>query len=696
MRPGTRRLLAGISLMLAMTGCGSQHFVTQLWPWKQDPQAGTADLSQPFPQLPRAADRDPLRSKVADSADFDFEHREVERYVSRFQSDLRDFYGRALQRSGRFVPTMSSILEREGVPIELVYLPLIESGFQTGAVSRAGAVGPWQFMRQTGRRYGLRIDQYVDERRDPIKSTEAAARYLRDLYDMFNDWHLSLAAYNTGEGNIARILERRGSQDYWAMGERGYLVRETKEYVPRFLAALQIARSPESYGFERPEGEAMAFDWVRVNRAVSLATVAEICGTSASRIRELNPALTRGVVPQSGYSLRVPKGMKQTFMTAAASLPAPKAYAAKTTGNRRCTGMQADGTYCLRAGETIGSVAERYRVSTQALLKANGIRDARRVAAGQALVIPGYRPKESSQVYASATGSETRTGSITHRVRNGETVGSIATRYGLTPGAVAHANSIRNVNRLHVGQVLRIPVRATASRSQRDDSVSKKVVAAAAAKPALKEPSAPARVVTREAERNAYTVPAVTDAPRPGPSHRTHTVRSGETPYTIAKKYGVSLDDLLRANGVRDARRIQVGRALVIPRGSTKVAANATRSGSTTRTHTVTSGQILADIAGRYGVSTAELLRANGIRDARRLQVGQTLVVPAAGKRSAAPQQAKRSTTVHTVRAGDTLYSIARRYRVTVSALTSYNGIRDGRSIRVGQKLRIPQQVASK
>jgi membrane-bound lytic murein transglycosylase D len=678
--------------MLVMTGCGSQQFVTQLWPWKQDPQAGTADLSKPFPQLPSATGNDSLNPSTANSADFDFDRREVERYVSRFQSDLRSFYGRALERSGRFVPTMSSILEREGIPIDLVYLPLIESGFQTGAVSRAGAVGPWQFMRQTGRRYGLRIDQYVDERRDPIKSTEAAARYLRDLYDMFNDWHLSLAAYNTGEGNIARILERRGSQDYWAMGERGYLVRETKEYVPRFLAALQIARSPESYGFERPAGEAMAFDWVRVNRPVNLSTVADICGTSTSKIRELNPALTRGVVPHSGYTLRIPQGTKQTFMAAAATLPAPKVYAAKAPSGRRCSGMQSDGTYCLRAGETIGSVAERYGVSTQALLKANDISNPRRVAAGQPLVIPGQRPQTSGRTYAAAPSGKTRTASFTHRVRSGETIGSISARYGLTPTVVARANQIRNVNRLRVGQILQIPSHS-ARASSRPEVATKKV--AAAAKPALKEPSAPARVATREAERNAYTVPSVTDPPRAAAAQRTHTVRSGETPATIAKRHGVALDELLRANGVRDPRRIPVGRTLVIPGTRTAAKTSAPRSASTTRTHKVASGETVADIAGRYGVSTSELLRANGIRDVRRLQVGRTLVVPAAGKRAAQAPRAQGST-IHTVRPGDTLYSIAQRYRVSLSALTSANGIRDGRSIRVGQKLKIPQQVASK
>jgi membrane-bound lytic murein transglycosylase D len=156
---------------------------------------------------------------------------------------------------------MSSILAEEGLPPELVYLPIIESGFRLNAVSPAGAVGPWQFIRGTGKRYGLRIDRYVDERRDP-EGTRAAARYLRDLYDMFEDWHLSLAAYNTGEGNVARVRDTAQTDDYWEMVDRGYLPSETRQYVPRALAAMEIRRLPEEYGFERLEGRPTRYDKV--------------------------------------------------------------------------------------------------------------------------------------------------------------------------------------------------------------------------------------------------------------------------------------------------------------------------------------------------------------------------------------------------------------------------------------------------
>jgi len=250
---------------------------------------------------------------------FTFRHPGVDRFVAHFQRAGRNSLRSALSRSGRYVPGMSTILRRRGLPQELAYLPLIESGFRPHAVSRAGAVGPWQLIAATGRRYGLRIDRYVDERRDPVKSTHAAARYLKDLYAMFGNWHLSLAAYNNGEHNIARILETRQVEDFWEMRRRGYLCTETADFVPLFLAALRIAETPETYGFAAPTEQPLRYDLVRLTRPLSLATVARLSGTSTGTIKELNPALHRGVLPPHGYAVRVPKGTKATFELAYAT-----------------------------------------------------------------------------------------------------------------------------------------------------------------------------------------------------------------------------------------------------------------------------------------------------------------------------------------------------------------------------------------
>ncbi|MBI3784880.1 MAG: transglycosylase SLT domain-containing protein [Deltaproteobacteria bacterium] len=303
--------ILGVAVALStVAGCSAvRRDAAESFEWQQASDLGGKE--QPYsigPKHPQTAGR------------FDFAHPRVGDFVYKYQTDLRGFYGRALERSGRYVPRISPILKKEGIPEELAYLPLVESGFQPRAVSHSHAVGLWQFIPDTGRRYGLRIDQYVDERRDPVKSTHAAARYLKDLFNMFGDWHLSLAAYNTGEHRISGILERGTAEDFWTMSEQGYLYRETEDYVPGFLAALQIAAQPEAYGFEAPTSAPPRYDLVRIRRSCPLSKVAELCGASTEEIKELNPALHRSLVPPSGYSVRLPKGSKQTFEIAYARL----------------------------------------------------------------------------------------------------------------------------------------------------------------------------------------------------------------------------------------------------------------------------------------------------------------------------------------------------------------------------------------
>jgi len=302
-------------------------------------------------------------------AQFDFSHPRVDSFVTQFQTSLRGFYTRALSRSGRYVSRMSSILQKKGLPQELAYLPLIESGYSPHAVSPAGAVGPWQLISGTGRRYGLRIDRYVDERRDPVKSTKAAAEYLKDLHDMFGDWHLSLAAYNTGEQNIARILERRRIESFWEMSERGYLYQETCDFVPEFLAALQIAEMPEAYGFDAPSEQPAQYDVIKVDHSLSLSTVARLTGTSTRTIQELNPALHRGVVPPNGYSVRLPKGTKETFEIALANLPATAVVQTAARKSHRPGAVHR--RHRARRSRSVTSVAKLHRASKRSLANAN-------------------------------------------------------------------------------------------------------------------------------------------------------------------------------------------------------------------------------------------------------------------------------------------------------------------------------------
>jgi membrane-bound lytic murein transglycosylase D len=340
----------GLSLLiLTIAGCAATRPNDEIPPWITDQGISLASRPTTKHSSSTSGDIRHLGAKLDANGkpnEFEFSHPRVDDFVARFQTNLRGFFTGALLRSGRFVPRMAPILEKEGVPAELAYLPLIESGFREHAVSRAGAVGPWQLIPGTGRRYGLRIDRYVDERRDPVKSTQAAARYLKDLHNMFGDWHLSLAAYNTGEGNISRILEKGRAGDFWEMSDQGCLYQETENFVPEFLAALHIAETPEAYGFETPEHAQVHYDMVKVKRSLQLDTVARLSGTSPGQIKELNPALHRGMVPPQGYAVRLPKGTKETFEVALAtyeSTPQPqvKHRAVKRHGKRVVTHKRA-------------------------------------------------------------------------------------------------------------------------------------------------------------------------------------------------------------------------------------------------------------------------------------------------------------------------------------------------------------------
>jgi membrane-bound lytic murein transglycosylase D len=325
---------------------------------------------------------------------FETGHPRVQSFVAAYQAELRETFARSLERGLQYLPTISSILAEEGVPPELAYLPIIESGFRLNAVSPAGAVGPWQFIRGTGKRYGLRIDRYVDERRDPEKATRAAARYLRDLHDMFEDWHLSLAAYNTGEANVARIRNTAQIDDYWEMVDRGYLPSETRQYVPRALAAMEIAASPEEYGFEKQEGSPTRYDQVVIDKAISLKTVAELSGTSLEQVTELNPALCRGVVPPSGYEVRIPKGSLETFEVAYANYDFRKAAVPWDD-------VPDYKTHRVRKGETLGGIAKRYNVTAAALIQANKLGKAKRIQVGKTLRIPIKRKSTGYRSFAS-------------------------------------------------------------------------------------------------------------------------------------------------------------------------------------------------------------------------------------------------------------------------------------------------------
>ena len=245
----------------------------------------------------------------------------IDRHVQFFSYQIRDRFEQWLSRLERYRPSVQSIFSEFKLPMDLIFLSLVESGFNTNAVSRAKAVGPWQFMKPTAKFYGLRVDSWVDERRDPVKSTMAAAQYLRDLYHLFGSWPLAMAAYNAGEGKVGRSMARLKDKDsdFWALVDTKLLRAETREYVPRFVAAAQIAKDPARFGFNIPPQPPMEYEELVITRPVHLKAAAQAAGVSLEEMKNLNPELRREMTPPDPlYVLKVPVGKKSTMI---ANLP---------------------------------------------------------------------------------------------------------------------------------------------------------------------------------------------------------------------------------------------------------------------------------------------------------------------------------------------------------------------------------------
>jgi len=421
----------------------------------------------------------------------------VVRYVEYFSNPHREFFAASLARSGRYVETFQRVFEEAGIPKDLVFMAHVESAFKTNAYSRARAKGIFQFIAATGRRYGLRIDSWVDERSDPLKSAHAAAAYLKDLYAMFGDWYLALAAYNAGEGKISRSLAQTRKSDFWSLASTRALRAETRNYVPAILAATMIARQPRKYGFDFEPEAPFTSDVISIEGQTDLRILARLGDIDPETLRQMNPHLRRGVTPPGGPTeVHVPAGFGAAVEQAYAILPAADRLVLAR--------------HQVAKGESLYGIAQHYGVTSAAISSANRLGKNPSMRAGQELIIPAVVARAPD-----VDGS--RTGGGVYRVRKGDTLSSIARRYRTTPNAIAAASGIQVRSRLSVGQRLHIPVRGSHPRPQ---------VATA------KTGHAP-------------------DAPRPV----VHTVRRGETLYRIADRYQVTVNQIcalnqINANGV--------------------------------------------------------------------------------------------------------------------------------------------------
>ena len=282
-----------------------------------------------------------------------------------FQEGIADRFQSYLNRFHHYQEVVEPIFQEFGLPTELMYLSLVESGFNPRAFSRARASGPWQFMKATGRMYKLNVSWYVDERRDPIKSTVAAAHHLRDLYDRFGSWPLALAAYNAGSGKVGRAIRKTGSRDFWKIRKTWHIRRETKDYVPRFIAATLIAKNPTAYGFLPPEGDQHEFEEVLIAKQVQLSAITDQTGIALEELKRLNPELRRNIVPTAkgpGYHLKVPVGMASLVASHHATLPVWTQPPPPPTQ-----------WYQVRRGDSLSVVARRFGMKVNQLKNMNNL-----------------------------------------------------------------------------------------------------------------------------------------------------------------------------------------------------------------------------------------------------------------------------------------------------------------------------------
>lgn len=436
----------------------------------------------------------------------DEDHHKVDLWIRYFTGQGRELMQNYLERSTRYIALMKVILKEQGLPEDLVYIALIESGFNPKAHSRSNAVGYWQFIKGTGRRFGLRIDHFVDERRDPELSTRAAVEYFKDLYSLFESWHLALASYNAGEYKVNRAMMKYYNRNFWHLISKKSLPSETSNYVPKFIAARRIANNPKKYGFSNLQyQERLRYDTVPVTRSISLKKLSENLKIDYETLKKLNPMYKGEYVPvyDKDTAIRVPAGLQASATeNLPASLMARPKYA-----------YMDHYWYRVRRGDTLYRIARRNKTTVANLRRANRMGGRSLIRLGQKLKIPTR--KLAAVQLKSQTGKKNKTIPTRHKVVRGDTLAKLSRRYGVSVAKIKSLNNLKGTT-IHTGQFLRLRPQSVAKSSDSNKNV--------------------------------------------------HIVRKGETLIGIADKYKISLVKLMKANSMNFKSILLTGSRLIIPR----------------------------------------------------------------------------------------------------------------------------------
>jgi len=362
----------------------------------------------------------------------------VQKEIDSFKGKERKWFLKVYARSGKYRPAIVRELKKAGLPEELSWLPLIESGFSVKAFSKARAMGMWQFIASTGYKYGLKRNTWIDERRDHEKSTKAAIAYLTELHQIFGEWKTALASYNCGENRVLKVIKSQKINfldDFWDLYQK--LPRETARYVPRFYAVLHILNDPKGYGFELPALEnELEYEKVTVKKQMQLKTLAKAMDIKHNQLKELNPELFQDVTLKTTYELKVPMGKGEILMAKLKDIPE---YQPPVPAYVR---------HKVRNGESLSVIADRYRSSIKSIMNMNGIRNRNKVRAGRVLKIP--TGKYTPRTYSESSGTPAR-----YVVKKGDSLWKIANRFGTTVKSIKAASNLRSSG-LQIGQVLMV------------------------------------------------------------------------------------------------------------------------------------------------------------------------------------------------------------------------------------------------
>lgn len=587
----TRSLLGLLCAAFLMAGCAHQGAKSNVEVSSQDREE---DLPAPHPGTVHEVSgfrvNDPEPPAVA-SEEFEIipveVNPKVEQWLHYFQNKGRPYMERYLERSARYSTLMKRILRQNGLPEDLLYIALIESGFSPKITSRAGAVGYWQFIRGTGRRYGLEINPLIDERRDPVLSTQAAADYFKGLYSVFGSWYLAMASYNVGEGRVMREIMRNHTRDFWELARKRRLPRETMSYVPKFIAAKLIAKNPEKYGFTDLDYENPAeFELIRIDKPVNLKTMATKMNIDYDDFKLLNPKFKGEVAPtkQNGIlELRVPLKMSEAALVAANASVVDKVEYVADAGETD--------TYRVRSGDSLYTIARRYRTTVAWLRDFNDIKPGKKLRIGMRIQVPdrsapkravekpvAVAKKESSlredrEQAAVKTEVETAQGTF-YVVQPGDSLSSIAEDYDSTVRELLRMNKLRRGAILRLGMKIKVPKDEGLPQDPGEDNSVKGNVQEQQAKPE-REPTDSDSNAKQQPGTSFRKVPTLKWASFPQrlfqqqnqrlAKMRVHVVRPGESLSGISAKYGVPMSRIQARNRLRSSEQVMAGSRLIIP-----------------------------------------------------------------------------------------------------------------------------------